>query len=230
VRAARSQTTTLVLFTAASTLAAEGCPRRDATPVPDAATAVAPDVPTPAPRNRRRRRRPSVRSAVAAATHNARGTRGEPGADPARASDEDLALADEPEESAPRERPQMTETGPMLPEDLGRPASVTYDMTGGEPGGPMGLDPGEVARGFRPLMGRLSNCAAATTDESGRGPRGRVTVRLRIRPDGTPAAARVSGGNGPPEFITCVRRVVASARFAPFHGPDAFATWGFDVD
>ncbi len=53
---------------------------------------------------------------------------------------------------------------------------------------------------------------------------------MRVRPDGSPAAARVSGGNGGPEFVLCVRRVAASARFAHFGGPDVFVTWGFDVD
>jgi hypothetical protein len=81
---------------------------------------------------------------------------------------------------------------------------------------------------MNPLLGRLERCAAATGDD--RGPRGRVSVRLRIRNDGAPLAARCTGGGGPPEFLVCVRRVVASARFAPFRGPDVFASWGFDVD
>jgi hypothetical protein len=40
----------------------------------------------------------------------------------------------------------------------------------------------------------------------------------------------VSGGGGPPEFLPCVRRVVAAARFEAFRGPDVMVGWGFDVD
>ena len=151
--------------------------------------------------------------------------------DPGLASADDMAMGDEPEESAPRERPRMTEAGPMLPEDVGRAGNIAYDMTtAGAPSGPMGLEPSQISRGLDPLLGRMSNCAAATADSAGHRAHGRVTVRLRIHPSGAPAAARVSGGGGSAEFVTCVRRVVASARFASFGGPDSFATWGFDVD
>lgn len=126
-------------------------------------------------------------------------------------------------------RPRMTETGPTLPEDLGPPPSMEMDLTQGNQG-PMGLEPAQVRRAMDPLMARLGNCAAATTDESGRGPRGRVNVRLRVHGDGRPTAARVSGGGGSAEFVLCVRRVVASSRFDHFAGPDVFVTWGFDVD
>lgn len=178
------------------------------------------------PGGRRRRRRARIRNAVATAAQARTGA-----TTVHTTTTEDLvARANEFDEPARRERPSIRETGPMLPEDLGRPASVTYDMTAENSSGAMGLDPTEVSRAFQPLLGRLTACAEATTDDNGHGPRGRVTVRMRVRPDGTPIAARVSGGNGPPEFITCVRRVVASARFAPFRGPDAFITWGFDVD
>ncbi len=117
----------------------------------------------------------------------------------------------------------------MLPEDLGPPPATTYDLGGGSTG-PMGLSPEQVSEGFRPVMARLTTCAAATTDDQGHGPHGRVTVRIRVGGDGRPKAARVSGGGGPLEFLPCVRRVVASARFERFAGPDVFATWGFDVD
>jgi hypothetical protein len=126
-------------------------------------------------------------------------------------------------------RPRITETGPMLTDNLGPAPEVNYDMGAGSEG-PMGLSPEQVTRGMNPLMGRLGNCAAATTDDRGNGPHGRVSVRLRIHNDGRPIAARVSGGGGPPEFIPCVRRVVASARFDTFHGPDVMVGWGFDVD
>jgi hypothetical protein len=130
---------------------------------------------------------------------------------------------------APRPRPRITETGPMLPEDLGRPPGATLDLTRNVRG-PLGLDPAQVTHGMNPLLGRLGACAEATTDDQGHGPRGRVTVRLRVRPSGVPAAARVMGSGGRPEFIACVRRVVASARFPAFEGPDVFATWGFEID
>jgi hypothetical protein len=117
----------------------------------------------------------------------------------------------------------------MLPENIGPAPEVNYDMAGGGDG-PLGIAPEQVTRGMNPLMQRLGTCAAATTDDNGRGPHGRVSVRMRIRNDGTPVAARVSGGGGPPEFVTCVRRVVASAHFERFRGPDAIVGWGFDVD
>lgn len=123
----------------------------------------------------------------------------------------------------------MTETGPTLPEDMGPPPSMELDLTQNG-GAPMGLEPAQVRRAMEPLIPRLTSCAAATTDESGHGPRGRVAVRLRVHGDGRPMAARVSGGGGTGEFVLCVRRVVASARFERFAGPDVFVTWGFDVD
>ncbi len=124
----------------------------------------------------------------------------------------------------------MTETGPVLSEDLGPPPSQDFDMTRAAASGRMGLEPAQISRGLDPLLPRLANCAAATVDDNGHGAHGRVTVRLRIRPEGRPSAARVSGGGGSSEFVLCVRRVVASARFASFEGPDVMATWGFDVD
>src|SRR5439155_23923452 len=124
-------------------------------------------------------------------------------------------LEDDHDSPAPRQRPRITETGPMLSEDLGRPSDATLDLTRGG-SGPMGLEPVQISRGMDPLLGRLSVCADATTDEQGRGPHGRVTVRLRIRPNGTPVAARVGGGGGGSDFVACVRRVVASARFPSF--------------
>ncbi|MFO0604851.1 MAG: hypothetical protein U0324_16840 [Polyangiales bacterium] len=173
--------------------------------------------------NRRRRRRgPRVASANGrAAPRNA------PGVEPTNSAAE---LPDEgPVDEAPAPRPRITETGPMLPENLGPAPEVTYDM-GGPGEGPMGLNESQVSRGLDPLLPRLGNCAAATTDDDGRGPHGRVRVRLRIRNDGRPTAAQVSGGGGSAEFVTCVRRVVASARFASFRGPDVIVGWGFDVD
>jgi hypothetical protein len=157
--------------------------------------------------------------------------------DPGRASAQDLALGggsddDEGEpDPAPRQRPRITESGPMLTEAVGRPSGATYDMThASAASGPMGLEPSQIARGMNPLLGRLSRCADATSDDQGHGPRGRVSIRLRIHANGSPAAAQVSGGGGSADFVTCVRRVVASARFDSFAGPDVFATWGFDVD
>jgi hypothetical protein len=153
---------------------------------------------------------------------------------PGDRSGDDLGIPDDlsngSEEPAPRVRARMTETGPMLPENVGSPGNVSYDMTNGGGSGPTGLDDGQVARGLNPLLGRLSNCADATSDDQGHGPHGRVSIRLRIHSNGSPVAARVSGGNGSAEFITCVRRVIASAHFASFNGPDVFASWGFDVD
>jgi len=124
----------------------------------------------------------------------------------------------------------MAETGPTLPEDLGPPPARTLDL-GTAPGGlAEGLEPRQVSRGLDPLLPRLSACAEATTGDDGHGPRGHVTVRLRVRNDGHPVAARVSGGGGPSLFVLCVRRVVASARFERFGGADVFVTWGFDID
>ena len=117
----------------------------------------------------------------------------------------------------------MTETGPMLPDDVGHAGAVNFDMTNGSAGsGPIGLDPAQISEGLRPLMPRFTNCAAATSGH------GHVGVRLRIRNTGSAIAAHVTGSPG--EFITCVRRVIASAHFDHFNGPDAFANWGFDVD
>jgi len=147
----------------------------------------------------------------------------------AHVAQNDPAESMEDEGPAPP-RPRVTETGPVLPEDLGPPPSQELDMTQGGAGGPMGLEPSQIRRAMDPLLPRMSACAEATTDESGRGPRGRVGVRLRVHGDGRPVAARVSGGGGTAEFVMCVRRVVASARFDHFAGPDVFATWGFDVD
>jgi hypothetical protein len=133
-----------------------------------------------------------------------------------------------PEDEPEAPRPRITETGPMLPENLGPAPEQTLDMTGGGEG-PIGLEESDVSRGLNPLLGRFSNCAAATSDDN-HGPRGRVTVRVRVRNDGRPTAARVSGGGGPAEFVTCARRVVASARFRSFRGSDVIVGWGFDVD
>lgn len=147
--------------------------------------------------------------------------------------DNDLNDVDDPgpvAQAPPAPRPRITETGPMLPENVERPGgNVELDLTGHGASGPMGLEPSQISAGLNPLLGRFQNCAAATSDEQGHGPSGRVSVRLRIRNDGTPVAARVSGGGGPAEFLTCARRVVASARFASFSGPEVLASWGFDV-
>ncbi|MEI8254689.1 MAG: hypothetical protein WCJ30_03365 [Deltaproteobacteria bacterium] len=147
-------------------------------------------------------------------------------ADPGAAGSDDLALAggddSESDDIPPAARPRITENGPMLPDDVGRAAAVNYDMREGVASGPMGIDPSQVAEGLRPLMSRFTTCAAAT------GAHGHIGIRLRIASNGSPTAAHVSGP-GPAEFITCVRRVVASARFDHFNGPDAFASWGFDV-
>lgn len=197
-------------------------------PAHDAATADRPrDATAVATRRRRRNRNGRV---VAQNTPNANGHAPVGGPAGSEALDPVDGIDDGPDESAaPRVRPRITETGPMLPEDLGPPPDVHYDLGAGQ-NGPMGLEPAQISRGMNPLMGRLSVCADATTDDNGHGPHGHVTVRLRIHNDGHPMAARVSGGGGPPEFITCARRVVASARFDHFSGPDVMATWGFDVD
>lgn len=196
-----------------------GCPAR--TPTPDAGVDV-PSADHPETGGRRRRRRARVRL-----RRPRPGVATPPGA---------LAQANpavEPEEDdvepAPQ-RPRMTETGPMLPEDLGPPPERTLDLGAAGSGLPEGLEPRQVSRGLDPLLPRLSTCAGATTDDNGHGPHGHVTVRLRVRNDGRPVAARVSGGGGPPLFTVCVRRVVASARFDRFGGVDVFVTWGFDID
>lgn len=192
---------------------AAGCPSKAPTVV-DSGPAVlaAVDAGARSRARRPRRRRPTARV---------------PNGAPVVAANEPAETVDEDEAPAPR--PRMTETGPTLPEDLGPPPSQELDLTQNATG-PMGLEPSQVRRSMDPLLPRLSNCAAATTDESGRGPRGRVGVRIRVHGDGRPTAARVSGGGGTPEFVLCVRRVVASARFDHFGGPDVFVTWGFDVD
>ncbi len=204
---------------AASIALASGCPGCPGSDAPandhrDAAVDAARDASNARGRGRRRRR--GVR--VASAGSNAQ--RG--------AQQPTEPIEDDPSEPEPQ-RPRITETGPMLTENIGPAPEVSYDMGAGSEG-PMGLSPEQVTRGMNPLMNRLGNCAAATTDERGVGPHGRVSVRLRIHNDGRPIAARVSGGGGPPEFIPCVRRVVASARFDTFHGPDVIVGWGFDVD
>lgn len=123
----------------------------------------------------------------------------------------------------------MTETGPVLSENLGPPVQQSLDMTGNTQG-PMGMDERAVSRGLNPLLPRLGNCAAATADSHGHGAHGRVSVRMRVTPSGRPIAARVSGGGGSAEFVLCVRRVFASARFGAFNGADAIVGWGFDID
>lgn len=194
----------------------EGCPGEGPKVVTrDASVDVARDV-TTGRQGRRRRRGRRVQVAANQGSHAPQ----EPDNDPASAPDE-------APESAPR--PRITETGPMLPEDLGPPPSQTMDM-GQASEGPLGLAPEQISHGFNPLLPRFGACAEATTDDQGHGPHGRVAVRVRIRNDGRPIAARVSGGGGPPEFTPCVRRVVAAARFDRFGGPDVMATWGFDVD
>lgn len=192
----------------------------------DAAVVDRPADVTTATRGRRRRRNRGPR--VATAQPNGHAPVGSNGADPSVPDNTNDGLDEAPDE-APRVRPRITETGPMLPEDLGSAPDVNYDMGAGQTG-PMGLEPAQISRGLNPLLSRLSVCADATTDDNGRGPHGHITVRLRIHNDGRPVAARVSGGGGPAEFITCARRVIASARFDHFSGPDAMATWGFDVD
>ena len=183
------------------------------------------------PTPRRRRGRRGARNAVASrggtTAIGAHASIDRGASDPGAATADDLALGDDPgggDDEVPAQRPRMTETGPMLSENVGTQANVNYDMREGSGGsGPMGLEPGQIAAGMHPLMSRLSNCAAAT------GGHGHVSVRLRIQSSGAPTAARVSGP-GPAEFTTCVRRVIASARFEHFNGPDALASWGFDVD
>ncbi len=205
----------LLALSAALTAA---CPDRPSAPPPrDAAADRARDVlAARAPRRRRGRARVRTVARNAAGQPN---TAGENVLSPVE--------VDDTTEAPPR--PRITETGPMLPENLGPPPSMTLDM-GSESQGPMGLEPAQISRGLDPLLPRFGACAEATTDDQGHGPHGRVTIRLRIRNDGQPIAARVSGGGGSAEFVTCVRRVTAASRFAHFNGPDVFATWGFDVD
>ncbi len=123
----------------------------------------------------------------------------------------------------------MPERGPVLTDNLGPPPEGHFDMTAAQEG-PIGLTPDQVRHGLEPLMSRFTQCVEWGTDDEGRGPRGRVSIRLRIHNDGRPVAARVSGGGGSAEFVTCVRRVVAASRFDRFGGPDVMAGWGFDVD
>lgn len=137
-------------------------------------------------------------------------------------------IEDDPPE-APRVRGPIPERGPVLTDNLGPPPEAHFDMAAGQEG-PMGLSPEQVRQGLEPLMPRFVACVEWGTDDEGHGPRGRVPVRLRIHNDGRPVAARVSGAGGSAEFVTCVRRVVAAARFDRFAGPDVMATWGFDVD
>jgi hypothetical protein len=168
-------------------------------------------------RGTRRRRRSRVRLAL-------NGARAQPGAaapaDPAEGVDED----DTPER--PRTNP---ESRPPLPTDLGPPPSSSFDMTQMN-NGPLGLEPDEITRGMNPLMSRFVACAEWGAQADGAAPRGHVSVRMRVRNDGRPSAARVSGGGGGAEFTLCVRRVVAAAHFARFEGPEVFANWGFDID
>lgn len=195
------------------------CSHETPAPARDAAPSVAarPDAGRTA---RRRRRRPRAQSRQAGA-HASNTPTAQAGDPPAEVDD----YGDEP----PRPR-TMPETGPTISEDLGPPPAQSFDMAQGASEGPMGMDPQAVSRGLNPLLPRFSACAAFATDDQGHGPHGRVTVRLRIRNDGQPLAARVSGGGGTSDFVLCVRRVVASARFSRFNGPDAMASWGFDVD
>lgn len=194
---------------------AAGCPASppaviDAGPATRATTADA----GPRPRARRgRRRRPRTQTGGPQIAASAPG---------------EAPFAEDEEGPAPP-RPRMVETGPVLTEDLGPPPSMELDMTQGTQG-PMGLETGQIRRAMDPLLPRMAACAEATADANGHGPRGRVNVRMRVHGDGRPVAARVSGGGGTGEFVICVRRVVASARFDRFAGPDVFATWGFDVD
>lgn len=197
-----------LLFALSSALA--GCPSREQ-PADVPAAIDAPTRPDVIARGRRRRR-----SRVRAAQHAARGP------------SEPTALTEDESVGAPRPRTNP-ESGPTLPEDLGPPPATSFDMTQGA-SGPMGLEPAQISRAMNPLMARFGACAEFATRDDGSGPRGRVSVRLRIRNDGRPIAARVSGGGGGPEFVLCVRRVVAAARFDRFEGPDVFANWGFDVD
>ncbi|MBL8681200.1 MAG: hypothetical protein JNK05_18630 [Myxococcales bacterium] len=185
-------------------------------------------------RGRRRRRRTRVRTAstqspqIAQNTADPTGRTRTPTPQPTPTQATSAGLLEDDEPDPPR--PRITETGPMLTENLGPPPSQTMDLTTTGGDGPMGLDESAVSRALNPLLGRLGNCAAATTDDDGRGPHGRVSIRVRVANSGRPIAARVSGGGGPAEFTTCVRRVIASARFSSFRGPEQIIGWGFDVD
>jgi hypothetical protein len=117
----------------------------------------------------------------------------------------------------------------MLPENLGPAPQQTIDFSAtGD--GPIGLDETAVSRALNPLLSRFSACVSATTDDNGRGPHGHISVRMRVRNDGHPTAARVSSGGAGSDFVNCARRVAASARFRPFRGSDVLIGWGFDVD
>ncbi|MBL8600995.1 MAG: hypothetical protein JNK72_03630 [Myxococcales bacterium] len=189
----------------------------------DAGPSAADAAPEAGLRGRRRARRQRPRPGARLAQHAP--AAGNPSAEgPSETADEGE------EEEAPRPRPRVTETGPMLPENLGPPPAQTLDFGAANGDGPQGLEPAQVRRAMEPLLGRCGACVEATRSDDGRSPRGRVSVRLRVRNDGRPLAAQVSGGGGTAEFVTCVRRVVASARFDRFSGPDVFVTWGFDVD
>lgn len=190
-----------------------GCP---SSPPPDAAAPR--DVPAVSDSGPRRARRGRRRRRIA---------RRRAPAPEARVDEQAPDEFDEaPEPSRPRVNP---ESGPTLSEDLGPPPAAAFDMTQMAQG-PMGLAPSQVSRALDPLIPRFTACAAYATRDDGSGPRGHVRIRMRVRPDGHPTAARVSGGSGGAEFTLCVRRVAAAARFASFHGPDVFVTWGFDID
>jgi hypothetical protein len=191
-------------------------------PQPDVVVSAPPTLDAGVARGRRRRRRTRI---VAQNSPTATDPSNSARASGSTATSTGPQEFDEPDPP----RPRITETGPMLPENIGPAPEQTLDMTGGSEG-PIGLSENAVSRALNPLLGRMGNCAAATTDDDGRGPHGRVSIRIRVRNDGQPIAARVSGGGGPPEFITCVRRVVASARFSAFRGSDSIVGWGFDVD
>ncbi len=118
----------------------------------------------------------------------------------------------------------------MLTENIGSAPQQTIDFSSGGGDGPIGLDETAVARTLNPLISRFSNCVSATTDDNGRGPHGHISVRMRVRNDGQPIAARVGSGGGGTDFVNCARRVAASARFRSFRGGDVIIGWGFDVN
>jgi hypothetical protein len=186
-----------------------------------------------AARSARRRRRTRVRSAQAAVSPRsssaARSSAGATTLSLATSTGPSVPVEVSEPDEPDRPRPRITESGPMLPEDLGPPPQQSMDFTSGG-AGPVGLSERDVSRALEPLLTRLGSCAAATTDDDGRGPHGRVSIRMRVRNDGRPLAARVTGGGGPRDFVHCVRRVVASARFPAFRGADEIIGWGFDVD
>jgi len=181
-------------------------------------------------RGRRRRRRTRVRTASAQSPIVAQNSGPVLTQRPVQPSTQATSTGPIEDDEPDPPRPRITETGPMLTENLGPPPSQTIDLTTTGGDGPIGLDESAVSRALNPLLGRLGNCAAATTDDDGRGPHGRVGIRMRVGNNGRPMAARVSGGGGSSEFVTCVRRVVASARFTTFRGPEQIIGWGFDVD